>query len=184
MRATPAQWVIRRARRVPGYTTVRSKVLTRVRESNTARDVVTRMFAGAAGKGRGVPTRFPTAGNLLAGVGIDQLPVALVSLVGCDPAKIDEAIDDVARLQLLHASFRPVIVLDHPRFDATRRYEFATELVIAREAWDPQQGVWRDYLATRIADIMHHYSITVAVEVIEGHIPFMQRILLESLGQD
>lgn len=181
-RDTPLHWAIRRARRLPGYRTVRTKVVDRVRDSDMARDVVTRVFAGSSGKGRGVPQRFPTAGNLLAGVGVDQLPVAMISLIGIDPDAIDDVVDDVARLQLLNASFRPVIVLDRPRLDATRRYGYATELLIGEHTWDPDQGEWQAYATRRLNDIVRRFHVAATLDVTSAGISPTQRMMLASLA--
>jgi hypothetical protein len=56
------------------------------------------------------------AGRLLAGLGIERLPVILLNLVGLADdlgervaigELVDDVIDDVAQLQLLGAGFRP-----------------------------------------------------------------------------
>ncbi|MGC0250363.1 hypothetical protein [Pseudactinotalea sp. Z1748] len=147
-----------------------------------ARDAVTRIFAGSSGRGRGVPQRFPKAGNLLAGVGVDQLPVAMFSLIGIDPEAIDDVIDDVARMQLLSASFRPVIVLDQPRLDATRRYGYATELIIGEHAWDPDQGNWQDYATRRLNDIVRRFHVAATLDVSGEGLTPIQRMLLDALS--
>ncbi len=70
-------------------------------------------------------------GRLLAGLGVERLPVILVSLVGFADGigeravvseVVDAVIDDVAEMQLLGAGFRPVFLLDTPAFTRARSY--------------------------------------------------------------
>uniref|UniRef100_UPI003979C744 hypothetical protein n=1 Tax=Salmonella sp. SAL4447 TaxID=3159902 RepID=UPI003979C744 len=76
-------------------------------------------------------------GRLLAGIGVEQLPAVLISLVGLADGVtangttgriIDAVIDEVAELQLLGAGFRPVFLLDMPAFSRARSYGYAVEL--------------------------------------------------------
>ena len=81
------------------------------------------------------------AGRLLAGLGVEQLPVVLLSLVGLTDGTADNAaiskvvdavIDEVAETQLLGAGFRPIFLLDTPAF--TARAATATWLNSSRPA--------------------------------------------------
>ena len=70
----------RLARRMPGYRWVRRRAVPRIRQSAAARALAHRMFPSQA-NGLGPPADV-APGRLLAGIGVEQLPVVLVSLVG------------------------------------------------------------------------------------------------------
>jgi len=65
--------MVRRARRMPGYRPLRRQVLGRLRQSETARDIVTRIFAGPDVGRRVSPRPYPPEGNLLHGEGTAQV---------------------------------------------------------------------------------------------------------------
>ena len=103
------QTVARLARRMPGYRWVRRRAVPRIRQSATARALAHRMFPSQS-NGSGPPVDV-APGRLLAGVGVEQLPVVLVSLVGL--AEDVAEIADVDRC--LHRSDQPMLRQDQNR---------------------------------------------------------------------
>jgi hypothetical protein len=88
----------------------------------------------------------------LAGLGVERLPVILLSFVGIadnlgEKATVDDvvdsAIEDVAEMQLLGAGFRPVFLLDTPAFTRARSYDYVVELVTPRAAWPGRSPIGR-----------------------------------------
>lgn len=150
--------VVRRARRVQGYRSVRRAVLGRLRGSDTARDIVTRVFAGSQTGPTRVPQRFPAAGTLLAGVGVDVLPVTLVSLLDVPAERIETVVREVATCQVLYAGFRPVFVMCCPVLEAPRAFGYPVELLIEPEAWDFPEQTWLEYAAARFTEIEIRYG--------------------------
>lgn len=175
--------VVRRARQVPGYRTVRRRALAWVRDSDTARDVANRVFSGSQARSDRLPQRFPSAGNLLAGLGVDQLPVIMVVLAGVPQDRVGAVIDEVAQLQLLGAAFRPVFVLDSPQLAAPRRYGYPAELLVSQDSWDFADPTWEDYAAQRFADIRTHYRVEADVTVSGDGLTEVDRALLEAAGR-
>ena len=136
------QTAARLARRMPGYRWVRRRAVPRIRQSAAARTLAHRMFPSQS-NGSGPPVDV-APGKLLAGVGVEWLPVVLLSLVGLaedavdstvSSTVIDAVIDEVAALQLLGAGFRPVFLLDTPAFSRARSYGYLAELVTAASSW-------------------------------------------------
>jgi len=130
-------------------------------------------------------------GRLLAGVGVEQLPVVLVSLVGLaeDVAEnavrvkvIDAVIDEVAELQLLGAGFRPVFLLDTPAFSRARSYGYAVELVTAAGAWSGEPADWPEYIGARVASMTRTYGISAVVTAGPNGLDDVARGLLQSYG--
>ena len=118
------------ARRMPGYRFVRRRAVPRIRRSAAARALVTRIFS-VESRGSGPPAIDVAPGRLLAGLGVERLPVILVSLIGFADGigeravvseVVDAVIDDVAEMQVLGAGFRPVFLLDTPAFTRARSY--------------------------------------------------------------
>lgn len=105
---------------------------------------------------------FPTPGRLIAGQGHERLPVVIINLIGEDVPTITQLVDEIAALQLATAGFRPVFVLDQPALAITRRYGFATELVMEPAAW-PFDQRWDDYVARRLRDILSTYGAKVMI---------------------
>ena len=182
MRTPPAlaKRLVRRARRLPGYRWLRRNAVGRIRRSETAREVVNRVFAGSGSGSRRIPRRFPHAGNLLDGLGVDQLPVAVISLIGVPNEKVGEVIDDIARLQILSASFRPVFVMDCPKLDSPRRYGYVAELLIAPSEWAFPDIRWSSYAAERLSDIVQRYEASIAVTVPPSGMTESVRLMLEA----
>jgi len=77
----PLQGAARLARRVPGYRWVRRRAVPRIRRSAAAQALATRIFPLESRGKSGSPADV-TPGRLLAGLGVEQLPVVLISLVG------------------------------------------------------------------------------------------------------
>jgi hypothetical protein len=128
---------------------------------------------------------------LLAGVGVDQLPVILVNLLGlpgrtADSAAmskiIDSVIEEVAEMQLLWAGFRPVFLLDTPAFGRARSYGYPVELVTPCAAWSGEPVDWPEYIGARIASMMRTYGISAVVTVGPDGLDDVGRGLLRSYG--
>lgn len=160
-----AKSVVRRARRLPGYRRLRRTVLYRLRTSDTAREVVARVFTDSPAATPHVPQPFPYPGNLVAGLGVDLLPVWIISMVGVPPERIEPAVREVARYQVLFAHFRPVFLLDQPEFAATRQFRYPTELLVHRSEWDFPDTTWLQYASRRLSQITRHYNAAAVVEI-------------------
>lgn len=156
--------VIRGARRFPAYRAVRGKVLRRLRNSATTRELVDRAFGprypqdGEDGK-----ANYPPVGRLVAGRDTDLLPVVVLSLIGVSQERTHDVVEEVARVQLLTAGFRPVFVLDGPQLSVVRRYGYAAELLIPAVEWGVEDELWEDYAASRVAAIHRTYGAVLAV---------------------
>jgi hypothetical protein len=183
------QAAARLARRMPGYRWVRRRAVPRIRQSAAAKALAHRMFPSQS-NGSGPPLDV-APGRLLAGVGVEQLPVVLVSLVGLAddlaenavPGKvIDAVIDEVAELQLLGAGFRPVFLLDTPAFSRARSYGYPVELITGAAAWWGEPADWPEYLGARIASMMRVYGISAVVTVGPHGLDDVARGLLRSYG--
>ena len=138
----PIRAVARLTRRLPGYRFLRRRAVPRIRRSAAARALAQRMFPPTESPGSGPPADV-AAGRLLAGLGIERLPVIMLDLVGLADdlgdrvaigELVDDVIDEVAELQLLGAGFRPVFLLDVPAFNRARGYGYVVELVTPRTA--------------------------------------------------
>jgi hypothetical protein len=193
------QTAARLARRMPGYRWVRRRAVPRIRQSATARALAHRMFPsqpngsgpnGSGPNGSGPPVDV-APGKLLAGVGVEQLPVVLLSLVGLaegtaeNPAVgklIDAVIDEVAGLQLLGAGFRPVFLLDTPAFSQARCYGYPVELVTPAPAWSGDPADWPGYIGARVASMMRTYGISAVVTVGPHGLDEVGRGMLLSFG--
>jgi hypothetical protein len=143
----------------------------RIRKSAAARALAHRIFPSRSVESSPIPAEV-APGKLLAGIGVEQLPVVLISLVGLADRLpengttgkiIDAVIDEVAELQLLGAGFRPVFLLDIPAFSRARSYGYAAELVTPASAWLRGSADWPQYIAARIASMMRSYGISAVV---------------------
>ena len=161
------QRVARWARRTPGYRAAVEHVLPAVRRSATLTDVVWRVFMPQHGVGTlPVPLH---GGRHLTGRDTPLLPVVGVLGVGLSDEQVEALVEQVAGLQRVERSFRPLLVLDRPAFAAARRHGYVVELVVPRDAWadHPQSAArppadrtsWEDYLGRRLADIVDHYQL-------------------------
>lgn len=155
----------RLAKRLPGYRYARRTLLPRLRENSTVRGLAKRVFELDAGDGRLVDV---APGTLLGGVGVERLPVVAVIALGLRGDDLDDAVDEVARLQVLTAGFRPVFVLTEPDFGAARRFGYVVELLIGEDHWAPADGRWADYRDQRISTVVNRYR-TAATVVLGSH---------------
>ncbi|KGM09303.1 hypothetical protein [Cellulomonas bogoriensis] len=153
---------LRIARRVPGSERLAGAVVRRLRRSRIAREVVARVFDVRSGTPGG--TTFLSAGRLLDGHGLENLPVVLVDAVGAPAADLPAMVEAVAREQLLTGGFRPVVLLSGDDLSAARRYGYPVELVVQEDAWPTDSPVpWPDYLRHRIGDVVHTYNVSMTV---------------------
>lgn len=160
---------MRQARRLRAYRTVRRQVLGRIQRSGTARELMHRVFEIAAVPGfntRIIPD-CPPPGRLLTGRGAEILPVAVISLLGVPGGAVDDIVDDIARLQVVTAGFRPIFVLDGPYLGSPRRYGYVAEMVVSAADWSFADQDWEEYAAARMAAITATYGaqLTLAVPV-------------------
>ena len=183
------QTAVRLARRMPGYRWVRRRAVPRIRQSATARTLAHRMFPSKS-NGSGPPADV-APGKLLAGVGVDQLPVVLLSLVGLaddvtenaeSDKVIDAVIDEVAEIQLLGAGFRPVFLLDTPSFSRARGYGFPVELVTPTSVWSGEPADWPEYIGARVASMTRVYGVSAVVTIGPHGLDAVTRGLLRSFG--
>jgi hypothetical protein len=170
------QWL----RRVPGIMPARRRVLRKARNSTAMRRMVQKVFA--VDTASAVPVDV-TAGRVIGGVGTESLPVVLVVVVGADVDTLEEVVDETARLQLLSAGFRPVIVTDVDAFAAIRRYGYPVELLIDREAWaaQSQSGLWEEYVRDRIGLLFATYRATASVSAGPTGFDDAARLLLSAI---
>lgn len=170
-------------KRIPGVQTARRRVLRSVRNSASARSLVRKVFAVEA---TSLTPLDVTPGRMLGGVGAEGLPVTLVVILGADVGTVGRTVDEVARLQLMSAGFRPVIVTDQPVFDAARRYGYPCELLIDPESWDPasQHVTWDEYARTRLSLIHATYRATASVTVGPGGLEPSARLVLNSMRSE
>lgn len=178
-----AQAVVRRGRRIPAAERAAVRVATSLRESQLARTIVSRAFDMDLGGVGG--TVFLAGGNLLAGQGLDNVPVVILSLVGTPDDQVPERLEEIAREQLLTAGFRPVLVIDGDHFAAVRPYGWPVELVLNREQWEAQQHLqdeagWEAYLTRRLQEMRRNYRAAALLELGPEH-P-MTLTYLRSLG--
>ncbi|MCK0114294.1 hypothetical protein MWU75_19325 [Ornithinimicrobium sp. F0845] len=159
--------VVRRARRVPQAEATAMRVATALRGNQLARTAVSRAFdmdlEGIGG------TVFIDGGTLLAGQGLDNVPVVILSLVGTPADLVPERLEEIGQEQLLTAGFRPVLVVDGDHFGAVRRYGWPVELVLSREQWEAQEHVrddagWDAYQVRRLQEIRRNYRAAALLE--------------------
>lgn len=153
----------RRAGRLPAGQQSVGRLATRLRTSRTARKVVSRMFdfddSGIGG------TFFLGAGNVIGGVGLDNLPVIIVSLVGAADDDVPGLVEAVAQEQVLTGGFRPVILIDADHFGVVRQYGYAVEHVVPRADWPGDAASWDAYLAQRLRRMRRDYSAAGLVDL-------------------
>ena len=186
----PIQRAARLARRMPGYRWVRRRAVPRIRRSAAAQALAHRMFPTESPRGEGPPADV-AAGRLLAGLGTEQLPVILLSLVGLTDGTADNAassnlvdavIDEVAEMQLLGAGFRPVFLLDTPAFGRARSYGYVAELVTPRTVWVGEPVEWSEYVAARVTSMTTAYGVSTMITVGPGGLDEVARGVLRSFG--
>jgi hypothetical protein len=178
---------------MPGYHWVRRRAVPRIRRSGTARALAYRLVA-AESRGLAGHVEAPlelAAGRLLAGIGIERLPVIVLSLVGlADEVAdsdalgeiVDAVIDEVAELQLLGAGFRPIFLLDTPAFGRARSYGYLVELVTSRTAWCGEAADWQEYIAARVASMAMNYQIAALITIGARGLDDVARATLESFS--
>ena len=190
MAEDPLQAAARLARRMPGYRWVRRRAVPRIRRSAAARAVAHRLFPVRSSGGSGPPADV-AAGRLLAGLGVEQLPVILFSLIGLTDGTaenaavskvVDAVIDEVAETQLLGAGFRPVFLLDTPAFGRVRSYGYAVELVTPAAGWVGEGVEWSDYVGARVGAVRAAYGVSVVICVDGGGLDGVARGVLRSFG--
>jgi hypothetical protein len=169
------------ARRMPGYRWVRRRAVPRIRRSTTARALAHRIFPRELPRGQKPPADV-AAGRLIAGLGIEQLPVVLLSLVGAASKVVDAVIDEVAETQLLGAGFRPVFLLDTPAFGRARSYGYVAELITPRSAWIGEPTEWSEYVGARITSMTTTYGISAVITVGPEGLDDVARGMLRSFG--
>lgn len=166
-----------RIRQLPGIGVVRRKLPPLLRRNRALRAMARRLYAIDAAAP--VPSDV-TAGKLLNGVGTESLPVVLVVTLGADREALVDVVDEVARLQLMTAGFRPVFVTDVPAFAVFRRYGYPAELLLPAEPWDGP-GTWEEY-ARRVVGLMFDgYRATASISVGPGGLDAAGRLILGSL---
>lgn len=185
----PIRAAARFTRRLPGYRFLRRRAVPRIRQSAAARALAQRIFPTES-DGSGPPADV-AAGRLLAGLGIERLPVILLNLVGLADdlgdrvaigELVDEVVDDVAELQLLGAGFRPVFLLDVPAFNRARSYGYAVELVTPRTAWSAERPDWSEYVAARVTSMTALYGVSAVITVGPDGLGDVARGVLRSFG--
>jgi len=166
----------RRARSLPGQRTL-GRLALRLRTSSGVRKVVSRAFdfddSGIGG------TVFLRAGHVIGGVGLDSLPVILVSLVDAPAEDVPELVDALAQEQLLTGGFRPVVVLDTDGFATVRQYGYPVDHVVARADWPGNDSSWQTYLTRRFQHMRRDYSAAGFVDL--GRAPEAGLLFLRSL---
>lgn len=171
--------VMRHMRRLPGYRYARRTMVPRIRDSATARAVVHRLFAVDAKQHTPLDV---TAGNLLAGVGAERLPVVVVVMAGLPGERVRAVVDELAELQVLTAGFRPVVVMDTPELGAPRTYGYPAELLIAEDGWAHETQSWDDYVRGTLGTIFATYRSTASVVVGPDGLGRTDRLLLAGLS--
>lgn len=166
--------------RLPGAGIARRRVVSWLRRSTTVRSLVKRVFA------IDITASLPldvTAGRVLGGVGTELLPVTLVVIVGADARTITATVDEVARIQLMMAGFRPVIVADVPAFAAARRYGYPFELLVPEFEWDAaeHETTWDEYVRRRIGLHFATYRATASITLGPDGLDHTSRLVLGSL---
>lgn len=144
------------------------RVAGRVRESRTAREVVSRIFDLDVTVGGAV---FFSAGKLLGGQGLDNLPVVLVSLVGTADDDVPEVLEWVAKEQVLTGGFRLVVVLGSDHFANGRQYDWPVGFVVLEHSRADAEVAWREYLRDRVRSMRRGYGAGAVVELASADAP-------------
>lgn len=172
--------LVRAARSLPGYRQLRRVVLPRLQESPTARAVIRRIFALEITKTAPVDV---ASGRMLAGNGTEALPVVVVVMVGLPDETVYEVVDDVAKLQLLGAGFRPVLASDGPVLEAARQFGYPVELIVAERNWTKYgEDHWTEYVGTRISLAVSTYRAGLVVRATPTGLDRIAVAMLESMS--
>lgn len=171
----PLAPIARLARRVPGYPFARRILIPRIRANTVFRAIAHRLWVTEVTvDGRGADL---AAGNLLAGVGLQVLPVVMFALPDVPETELEPVVDDIAGIQLLTAGFRPVLLLGRPDFGAARKYGYVAELMPPVAAGQTDQVRYWERLR-------HAYGTALVCEVTEGGLTPTQRAFLLSLAHE
>lgn len=166
----------RLARRVPGYRALRRSVVPRLRRNKTLRGAAQVIWPTTKkDRSRPLPSGV-TAGDLLHGIGTQELTRLGIVALGCSEDVLAGVVEEVAREQLLSATFAPVFLLDQPHFALTRRYGFVTELLPPPDT-DPDRR--QALLADRITGIQRAYGITEWLRIGPRGLDDLDRSLLQ-----
>ena len=156
----------RSAQRLPIGRDQAGRMAVRLRSSKTARKVVSRMFdfddSGIGG------TFFLGAGNVIGGLGLDNLPVVVVNLVGADPDAVPGLVEAVAQEQVLTGGFRPVFLIDGDYFAEIRQYDYPVDHVIPKASWPGASEDWERYVVDRLRQMRRSYSAIALVDPIRA----------------
>lgn len=182
MTPAPLNRVARRVRAVPGYPVARRRAIKTLRRSRTARELVKRVFDVEDGSGWSPPTDV-ASGRLVGGVGTESLPVVLVVMIGTPRDIAEQSIETIARLQLLGAGFRPVILLDRPMFGSIRQHGYPAELVPSEASW-PSDADWSEHVRERIRLAMSTYRCSASLNIGEHGLDRSGELLLSALRPD
>lgn len=162
----------------PGYRSARRTVVVRLQRSTFVRKAI---YRGAQFAPRPAVPLDIKSGNLLAGQGTDRLPIVVAVLLGLEPTGVGPVVAEIARLQVLTAGFRPVIVMDVPELGAARDFGYPAELLIGAEQWDDSDGPREHYLRVRLASIFAIYGSTASITVGPEGLRDTDRLILASL---
>lgn len=169
--------LLSRARRLPGVMSARRRLVMRARNSAVLRRLAQRAFAVDATAA--VPADVEP-GRVIGGVGTESLPVVLVVAIGADTATLKNVVDETARLQVVSAGFRPVIVSDAEALAHIRRYGYPSELLISRSDWSGPSS-WDDYARERLALLFATYRASATVTAGRDGLDDASRLVLASL---
>ena len=165
-------------RQLPGVAAARRRVPPLLRRNKTLRHIARRLYAIDATAP--VPSDV-AAGRLLDGMGTERLPVVLVVILGAGRDTIEDVTDEVARLQVATAGFRPVFVTDVPAFAAFRRYGYPAELLLPADGWEGTE-TWHEYARRLVGLMLDAYRASSAVTVGPEGLDEAARIVLGSLS--
>lgn len=174
---------MRHVRKIPGYRYARRTMVPRVRQSSTARAVVHRLFDIDADQRTPLDV---AGGNLIAGVGVERLPVVVVIMLGMsqnDAADVDGVVREIAELQVLTGGFRPVIVMDTPRLGAARQWGYPAELLVPEHSWTSDHQPWDDYVRATLASVLVTYRCSASLIVGPAGLTRTDRLVLGALGE-
>lgn len=169
--------LLSRAGRLPGVMSARRRLVMRARNSVKLRRLAQRVFA-VDGAASAPPDVAP--GQVIGGVGTESLPVVLVVVIGADAATLESVVDETARLQIVGAGFRPVIVSDADALAHIRRYGYPSELLVSRSSWSGPP-TWDEYVRERLALLFAAYRANAAVTIGPGGFDDASRSVLSSL---
>lgn len=108
-------------------------------------------------------------GTLLSSEQATQLPVTMFVLIGAGD-QTDEWVERVARAQVESAGFRPLFVVDAPRFTTLRHYGYLFEYVMPDEDWAMLEDAasWPRYVNERLNRLAHLYRPSTVVVLPAG----------------